>query len=90
MIVEWFIQLGTGFVSFFVGLLPDSDWSDGFVVSATNAVSSLMVAAGQISAWFPFPEVTVALVALVAWYVALLGVKIIRWLWGLTPFSGGS
>lgn len=90
MIAEWFIGIGVGLSAWFLGMLPDTDWDDGMVVTGANALSSLMLAGGQISNWFPLDILALALSVTITAYVLLLLVRIVRWLWGLTPFSGGS
>ena len=90
MITEWFIDLLVGFAEWFLTLLPDMDWADGMVVDASNAMSSVMVAAASISAWFPWGVLFATANIVLGCYVALFALKFARWLWGLTPFSGGS
>lgn len=90
MITEWFLALSLTVAEWFVGLLPDDDWSDGMVVTGANALTSIMVAGGSISNWFPLDVLALALSFTITAYALLLLVKIVRWLWGLTPFSGGS
>lgn len=90
MITEWLIDLFVGIGEWFASLLPDMDWANGMVVDASNAVGSVMVAAAQISAWFPWGVLTATASVVLGIYVALFALKFIRFVWGLTPFSGGS
>lgn len=90
LISEFFINLGAGIAAWFLTLLPDSDWDDGMTVTAANAMSSVFTAAGQISNWFPWTVLSATFVFVMGAYVALFMAKVTRWLWGLTPLSGGS
>lgn len=90
MIVEFFIALGAGITEWFLSMLPDNDWDDGMVVTASNALSSVFSAAGGISNWMPWTVLSATFVFVMGAYVALFMAKVTRWLWGLTPFSGGS
>lgn len=90
MITDWLLDLFAGLGEWFMGLLPDLSWADGMVVNASNVVTSLMVAAASIGAWFPWAVLTSTAVVVLGLYFLLFGLRVIRWLWGLTPFSGGS
>lgn len=90
MISEFFINLGAVIASWFIALLPDADWDDGMTLTVANHMSSLFTAAGQISNWFPFTVLSATFVFVMGAYTVLFMAKVTRWLWGLTPLSGGS
>lgn len=90
MISEFFIEVWVSVCAFFLAMLPDADWDDGMVVTASNSLSSVLTAAGQLANWFPWTVLSATLVFVIGAFVALFMAKVTRWLWGLTPLSGGS
>lgn len=89
MITEWFISLGVGIADWFLGLFGEDEppvWLDGIA----DFFADLATRAAGLGAWIPWPLfVTVATFVLALWSVFWI-VKGVRWIWGLTPFSGGS
>lgn len=79
-----------GIAGFFLSILPDADWDDGMVVTASNSFSSVLTAAGQLANWMPWTVLSATLVFVIGAFVVLFMAKVTRWLWGLTPLSGGS
>lgn len=90
MITEWLIDVFLALGEWFASLLPDLDWANGMVVDASNVVTSLMVAAAQISAWFPWGVLVATATVVLGLYVLLFALKFARWVWGIGPWSGGS
>lgn len=89
MISEWFLDLFAGIVEWFASLFGDGDvWP--WLTGMSDFISDLLENAAGLGAWFPF--VLFGLVAgtyFTLWFL-FWGLKFLRWLWGLTPFSGGS
>lgn len=89
MIAEWFIGIYTGMLEWFLELLPTDDPPE-FLTSAPDAVETITQSAAGLGAWVPWSYLgIVASTILLLWGILSL-VKGVRWLWGLTPFSGGS
>lgn len=90
MITDWIMDLFAGLGEWFISLMPDLNWANGMVVSASNVITSLMIGAASIGAWFPWDVLVSTAIVVLGVYFALFGLKVVRWLWGLTPLSGGS
>jgi hypothetical protein len=90
VISEFFITIGTGIGVWFFGLLPDADWSDGMVLTATNALASVVTGMAAIGVWFPWAVFGVCAVFVVSSYFVLFSLKIARQLWAYVPFVGGT
>lgn len=89
MITEWLMHIWTGIVEWISSLLPDDD-PPAFLTGIGDALGFVVGSAAGLGAWVPWPLMgTVAAIILTLWTV-LVSIKGIRWLWGLTPFSGGS
>ncbi|MFT4281575.1 hypothetical protein [Microbacterium sp.] len=89
MIVEFFIDLWEIICTWFLDLFGTGNppsWLSDF----GSFLAELVHRAAGLGAWFPFQLLgTVAGTYFVIW-ITLWLVKGVRWLWGLTPFSGGS
>lgn len=89
MITEFLLSIFEAISAWFVGLFGDAqlpDWITGVADTFTDVVMN----ASGLGAWFPFVLLgAVGGFMLTLWFV-LWSVKGIRWVWGLTPFSGGS
>jgi hypothetical protein len=90
VISEWFIAIGSAIATWFISLLPDNDWSDGMVLTATNALSSVFTGMAALGAWFPWPLFTVCALFVLSSYFVLFSLKIARQIWAYVPFVGGT
>jgi hypothetical protein len=90
VITEWFLSLMATIGAWFMDLLPDADWSDGMVLTATNALSSVVVGMAALGAWFPWAVFTVCTTFVLSSYFVLFTLKIARQIWAYVPFVGGT
>jgi hypothetical protein len=89
MISEFFLHLGTSIAAWFLGLFGTGD-PPAWIADAGSFIAEVFTRVQGLGAWMPLPlMLTVGLFVLGFWGEVWL-VKGIRWLWGLTPFSGGS
>lgn len=89
MISEWFINLFNGFQTWIASLFGQGDppaWLD----SAASFIGDTAARASGLGAWLPWEVGGVVGGGLLTLWGVLWLVKGIRWLWGLTPLSGGS
>lgn len=89
MISEWFLSIAAGIQEWFLGLFGEDEppeWLDGVAAF----VSDIIARAAGLGAWVPFPLLGSMLAGVLAIWAGFWLVKGIRWIWGLTPFSGGS
>jgi hypothetical protein len=89
MISEFFIALGENFMVWFLGLFGDGEPPE-WLTQVSGFFAEVFARAAGLGAWIPFAVIGIVAAALLALWFPLWGVKGIRWLWGLTPFSGGS
>lgn len=89
MIVEWLMDVWANVAEWFVGLLPQ-DPPPEFLENLVSFFMQLVDSAAGLGAWIPWAYLGVVAAALLLWWTVSVSVKGIRWLWGLTPFSGGS
>lgn len=90
MISEWFIGLAQGIAAWFLGLLPDVSAADGMIVTASNALSSVMYGAGALSAWMPWWMLGITFTGVLGIYVAGIALKVVLKLWSFAPLVGGT
>lgn len=89
MILEWLSDLWAGICDWFLGMFPTDDAPD-WAVQVGTFLGNIASSASGLGVWIPWVLLgSVGAVVLTTWLV-LVSVKGIRWLWGLTPFSGGS
>ena len=89
MISEWFIQMWTGIQTWFVGLFGTAD-PPAFLAQVAGFIGDLSARISGLGAWMPMGLLGTVAVAVLGLWFALWVVKFVRWVWGLTPFSGGS
>lgn len=89
MITEFFLSIFTTIAQWFIGLFG-TDGPPEWMVEFASFITELVARASGLGAWFPFVLFGTVFGAVIALWLALWGPKFIRWLWGLTPFSGGS
>lgn len=89
MITEWLIDMALAVVDWFVSLFGDAtvpDWLTG----VSGWISDLLQNAAGLGAWIPFVLLATVAGSVFGTWLVLWIVKAIRWIWGLTPLSGGS
>lgn len=89
MITEWFISIGQAIAQWFLGLFG-TDAPPDWITSVAGFVTELFARVAGLGAWLPFPLIGTVGAALLGLWAVFWLIKGIRWLWGLTPFSGGS
>jgi len=90
VITEWFLNIAGVIGGFFVGLLPDMSATNGTIVTAGNALSSVLVGAGALGAWIPWPVLGLTFTIVMTFYLGSLALKVVLKLWSFVPFIGGS
>jgi len=89
MITEAIINVFVALAEWFIGLFGDDDppsWIEG----AAGAVTDVLGYAAGLGAWFPFVVLGAVAGFLIGLWIVLWSIKGGRWVWGLTPLSGGS
>jgi hypothetical protein len=89
VISEWFIGLALTIQEWFLGLFGD-DPVPTWITEPATFLAEISARVSGLGAWFPFPLLFTMIGTLLAAWLGFWLVKGIRWLWGLTPFSGGS
>lgn len=89
MITEWFIQLGVGIASWFVGLFPKSG-PPQFVKDFPGLYQTMTTGAAQVGAWVDWAFVVPVVLASLAVFVITFGVKLVLKIAAFIPFFGGS
>jgi hypothetical protein len=90
VITQFFIQLGTGFYAWFLGLLPDMTDAAGIIVTGENWISTLIASGAALGAWIPWDWVAIVLPIVLTCYITLFVIKIVKNIWAFVPFFGGS
>lgn len=89
MITESLVKFFTGFVNFFVGLLPDADAPD-WMYTASNGIQNIWGYAAGLSAWIPF-QVAATVVSAVLVCVGIgFTIKVARIVASFLTVGGGS
>lgn len=89
MITEWLLDLCVTVVTWFTGMFGDAEVPD-WLLGVTGWIGDLLESAAGLGAWVNFPLVAAVAAAVFGTWLVLWLVKALRWLWGLTPLSGGS
>ena len=89
MITEFFLTLAGLLQEWFVGLFGTDDPPE-WMSAPVEFFADLAVRVSGLGAWFPLPLLGIICAGLLAIWAGFWIVKGIRWLWGLTPLSGGS
>lgn len=89
MISEFFINLGIGFATWFVGLFPEWD-VPAEVESFDSTVSGFIGPFANLSVWIPWALVLFCVVTAVGAWAIGWGVKSIRAIASHIPFLGGA
>lgn len=89
MIVEFFMQILATIQGWFIDLLG-TDSPPPWVKGAAAALGDVIERASGLGAWFPFALLATVTAFLLSLWLVLWSIKGGRWVWGLTPFSGGS
>lgn len=89
MIVEWFLGLFISIQEWFLSLFGEEGPPD-WIADAADFMAELLLSVSGLGGWVPFVLLGVVAAALSSTWLVLFGIKFVRWLWGLTPFSGGS
>jgi hypothetical protein len=89
VITEWLLSFAEAIGDWFIGLFPDEE-PPSWITGVSDYIADLFQNASGLGAWVPFVLLgTVASAVFGLWLVLWL-IKLVRWVWGLTPFSGGS
>ena len=89
MVSEWFMSLLQTVVQWFCSLFPTDD-PPVWLTTVGSVLTDVINRASGLGAWFPFALLGTVGGFLLAMWAVLWGIKGVRWLWGITPFSGGS
>lgn len=89
MITEAFLDLFAGFIEWFLGLFG-TDSPPAWLDDLAGFVTELVSRASGLGAWFPFALFGTIAATVIGLWAIFWAIKGLRWIWGLTPFSGGS
>lgn len=89
MIVEWLMDLWAAFCDWFLSLFG-TDPVPAWLSDLGPFVADILDNASGLGAWFPFVVFGAVASTVCAVWLTLWLIKGLRWLYGLTPFSGGS
>jgi hypothetical protein len=89
VITEWFIAFFSDLLDWFLEFFGDHE-PPAWIGDAAVFVTDLFNSIAGLGAWVPFPVFGMVAAAVSVFGFVLFGVKGLRWLYGLTPFSGGS
>tara|TARA_R110002124_G_scaffold225554_1_gene390888 strand:+ start:4760 stop:5029 length:270 start_codon:yes stop_codon:yes gene_type:complete len=89
MITEWLLDLFLSLMEWFASQLPTDD-PPAFLSDVAGFVDEIAGMAAGLGAWVPWSYLGVVASSILILWLVLVSVKGLRWLWGLTPFSGGS
>lgn len=89
MIAEWFVGLFAGIQTWFVGLFGTAAVPE-WLSTVASFLGDVTARASGLGAWLPWALMGTVGGGLLTLWGALWLVKGVRWVWGLTPFSGGS
>lgn len=89
MITESFLDLWYGFCGWVLDLFPD-DPPPPWVSDVAGFVTDLLEGAAGLGAWFPFAFFGIVAGTVVTLWIVFWAIKGLRWVYGLTPFAGGT
>lgn len=89
MIIEFFIDIWESLCTWFISLFGTDD-APAWLSQLSGMVHEMYLRASGLGAWFPFALLGTVIGSYVTTWLVIWLVKGVRWLWGLTPFSGGS
>ena len=89
VVVEWFLNLGSGFVAWLVSLLPVWPVPSWFSTIGT-VVSAVTTGLSGLGAWVAWDVVNGCIVAVIGSWVIFSGLKLARVAAGHVPAVGGN
>lgn len=89
MIIEWILSLCSTLLDWFLSLFGTAD-PPAFIGQAGDTLATLVNGAYGLGAWVPWTVCAPIALGVFSYWLVVVGIKGVRWLWGLTPFSGGS
>lgn len=89
MITEFFMDFAVLLQGWFLGLFGD-DPPPLWITDVSTFFADVFDSALGLGAWVPFPLLGIVIMSVGGLWATFWIVKGIRWVWGLTPFSGGS
>lgn len=89
MISEFFLNLAATIGAWFLSLFG-TEGPPAWLTTAGGFIAELAARVAGLGAWVPWPLFGTVTTAVLALWAGFWLVKGIRWLWGLTPLSGGS
>lgn len=90
MIIEWLMQMGVGFGSAFLGMLPSTDQAETLIVTASDAFSPIIAGGHSLGAWLPWSTLGSVLPVVLSFYIGAFAVKVLRQLATHFPLFGGT
>lgn len=89
MIIDALMDAFTGIVKWFISIFPSftvPSWFTGFGDTFNNFMGGL----DGFGVWANWGLMEAVMLGCLAFWLVVLIIKALRWLYGLTPFSGGS
>ena len=89
MIIEWFLDLVTGFVEWVLGLFDEFDMPVE-VLSPASGFTQLAAAVNGMGVWVPWAVVAASVGLVIGFWVVMMTVKIVRQIAAHIPLFGGA
>lgn len=89
MITESFLDIWFGFCSWVIDMFP-TDPPPDFLTGMGGFITDLFNGAAGLGAWFPFDFFGFVAFTVVTLWLVFWAIKGLRWVYGLTPFAGGT
>jgi hypothetical protein len=90
VITDFFQNLALSFLDWLISLMPVFSDASGVVVTASNFLSTLVVAGASLGVWIPWQTVGICAGLVSSAYVTFLTFKAARALLAHVPFVGGA
>lgn len=89
MIPEWLMDIWVGFTEWVLTLFGE-DAPPSWLLNVGPFMTDVLQKASGLGAWFPFQVFGAVASFIAALWLAFWLIKGVRWLYGFTPFAGGT
>lgn len=90
MIIEFLMQLASGFGSWALGLLPPTRNAADLIVGAADVFTPILAGGAALGSWLPWGTLAAVFPVVMGFYVGAFLVKVARQLIAHAPFIGGT
>lgn len=88
MVSEFFVNLGVTISGWIAALFPPLD-IPAEIQDSIDGLYGFLDSASGLGNWFPWSILATMLGLAVVWFLAVFGIKLLRWVWSLIPVVGG-